>query len=352
MYRDRDALVSKEGIIFRVMGYDHPPGAYVCDVEYAPESVYRSPDPRSPRVGRRGERYYKFYFDGGLRFVEERYPQYTVYHEPLGRRLVGLREDQVAEARLPGDGLERLYHSDRDDVVVRALREVLDYVLEVSSLGIGDFGVFGSLLHDFYHPEYSDLDFVVYGRERVRELVEVLAELYRDPSSLLDNEFPRYAYYHSWRFSNYSPEEFLRHQERKAIYAVYKRKLRERRFKVEFEPVRDWSEIENEYERVERIERLGWMEASIEVVDASDSYFMPSIYRVLVLEARGPRGCDEVERVISYVEEFRMQLEEGERGVVVGWLERVSLKREGDFYQVALSYGPRYFEQVLKSLEI
>ena len=68
--RDRDAVITAEGIIFRVYGYTHPPEAYICDVEYAPSSIYVSTDPRALRDG--GEEiYYKFYADGGLRFVRE-----------------------------------------------------------------------------------------------------------------------------------------------------------------------------------------------------------------------------------------------------------------------------------------
>ena len=101
MFRDRDYLISKEGIIFRVYGYIHPPNQGVCDVEYAPESIYHSSDPRAIRYlclddGREREnRFYKFYFDGGLRFVQEKYPQYQVNYRPLNSKLVGLDEDQV-----------------------------------------------------------------------------------------------------------------------------------------------------------------------------------------------------------------------------------------------------------------
>jgi len=34
--RDRDAITTKEGLIFRVYGYTHPLDGFVCDLEYAP----------------------------------------------------------------------------------------------------------------------------------------------------------------------------------------------------------------------------------------------------------------------------------------------------------------------------
>jgi predicted nucleotidyltransferase len=51
--------------------------------------------------------------------------------------------------------------------------------------------------------------------------------------------------------------------------------------------------------------------------------------------------------VVSYVEEFRLQVETGERVVVRGNLEEVET-RNGSFHQITLSYGREYFDQVLK----
>ncbi|MFX1295329.1 MAG: hypothetical protein ACFFD2_10815, partial [Promethearchaeota archaeon] len=88
-YRDRDAPVTKEGIIFRTFGYTHPLNACFCDVEYAPNTIYQTSDPRAMRFLYRdpsdskgvGATYYKFYFDGGLKFIKRNYPQYQILHK-------------------------------------------------------------------------------------------------------------------------------------------------------------------------------------------------------------------------------------------------------------------------------
>jgi len=56
------------------------------------------------------------------------------------------------------------------------------------------------------------------------------------------------------------------------------------------------------------------------------------------------------ERVISYVEEFRMQAERDEEVYVEGNLEQVVSSRK-TFHQITLTYGPRYYEQALKVLK-
>ncbi|RLE80594.1 MAG: hypothetical protein DRJ36_02075 [Thermoprotei archaeon] len=341
--RDRDAVVTSEGIIFRVYGYFHPPRAYVCDVEYAPSTIYRTDDPRAIRTGS-GQTYYKFYADGGLRFVVENYPQYTVFYEPLGRRLVGVHEDQIVEIRKPDERLKRILKEPRDELL-EALHEVLGIVMDASGLKVSDFGVFGSLLHGFYHPSYSDLDLTVYGGEKIRRLREALKELYMR-GRIIQNEFADVDALRgkAWRFERYTTEEYIWHQRRKLIYGVY---LGNRKIKVEFEPVKDWSEIKNEYDPKCRITWVGWVKAKARIADDKDAPYIPSIYElenVRIID--GPRVAD-VKRVISYVEEYRLQAFKGEDVYVEGNLERVETPSEV-YHQITLTYGPRYYEQVLK----
>jgi len=49
------------------------------------------------------------------------------------------------------------------------------------------------------------------------------------------------------------------------------------------------------------------------------------------------------------VEEFRLQIEQGEAALVRGDLERVETT-DAQFYQIVLSYGDDYFDQVLKAI--
>ena len=82
-----------------------------------------------------------------------------------------------------------------------------------------------------------------------------------------------------------------------------------REVKIEFEPVRRWDDITNEYPETLRIRELWRVEAVGEVVSGDEGGFMPSIY---------PVRLEEVET------------------------------RNGSFHQITLSYGRDYFDQVLK----
>jgi predicted nucleotidyltransferase len=347
--RDRDAILTEDGIIFRVYGYIHPSGAYVCDPEYASPTVFRSTNPRA----RRGESepvYYKFFADEGLKLILNSFPQYTVFYEPLQKCLVGVNEDDVMEARKPDVGLQQLLEKKPDDVLLKALQDLFTRVSSQSGLK-EDFGVFGSLLHGFYHPKFSDLDFIVYGKENMDRLCGALETLYRDEPALR-NEFDsmKAVAGKDWKFLNYSLEEYVWHQRRKMIYAYFNSEDAGRVVKAEFEPVKDWTEICNEYNPFTRIFHVGWIKAVAEITDDKDAPFIPSIYQIEVKDVLEGPEVDEIKRIFSYMEEFRMQAKQGERVLVEGNLEKV-VNGTNVFHQITLSYGSRYYEQTLKVIK-
>ena len=346
--RDRDAVITAEGIIFRVYGYTHPPEAYICDVEYAPSSIYVSTDPRALRDG--GEEiYYKFYADGGLRFVRERFPKYVVFYEPLETDLVGVKREDIHRILKPEEKFEELIEGDAKDPLIKALKSVYEKVSSGTNLSVSDFGVFGSILHSFYNPEYSDIDLIIYGRENLEELKWRLKELYK--REVFRNEFsdPKSVSGKNWRFKGYSLKEYVEHQRRKLIYALYRDEESRREIKIEFEPVKRWEEIRDYYDPKTRIRRVGWIRALARVTEDSDAPFMPSIYGVELLKVLEGREFDDIVRIVSYVEEFRMQANTHDLVYVEGNLEEVRSSK-GCFHQITLTYCDRYYEQVLKVL--
>jgi predicted nucleotidyltransferase len=349
--RDRDAIITKNNLIFRVYGYFHPPGAHVCDVEYAPAAVYKSMDPRALRA--KGKHvYYKFYADGGLRFVQQNYPQYTVSYEPLQQRLVGVRQELIRRTGKPREGFKRLMEKPPKDALLKALHKVFSLITTRSMLQRKDFGVFGSLLHSFYHPNFSDLDLIVYSREKLGKLRETLKEFYQEGSSALRNEFETEEAVEGkrWKFVNYGPKECLWHQRRKMIYAVFEDEKSGRVVKTEFEPVKEWEEIHNEYSPNTRVVKRGWIKAVARITDDRDAPFIPSIYQIEPIKVLEGARVENLQRVISYVEEFRIQAERDEEVYVEGNLEQV-VSSTKTFHQITLTYGPRYYEQVLKVLK-
>jgi predicted nucleotidyltransferase len=349
---DRDAIQSAEGIIFRVFGYSHPSNAYLCDAEYASSKIFNSTDPRAPREGR-NDLYYKFYNDEGMKLVTKKYPHYLVNHEMLGLKLVGVPQNLIVEARQPQPRLQELIKKGPTDQLLAAMTRVLDISSCKAGVSKDSFGVFGSMLHGFHHPKYSDIDFTIYGKEENRKIRETNAELYSDPKSGLTNEFASEDAMKGkrWLFQNFTVEDFVWHQRRKFIYGLYDdRKNSGRIIKAEFEPVKAWNEIKNEYKSSARIIQKGWVKLKARVTADDDGPFIPSVYGIEPLEVlSGPREALETQRVFSYMEEFRQQVQCDETVIVEGNLEEVK-SLDDSFLQVTLTYCPRYWEQVLKTL--
>ncbi len=237
------------------------------------------------------------------------------------------------------------------DVLRKTLHKVFSLIATKSMLQRKDFGVFGSLLHRFYHPNFSDLDLVVYGRENLDKLRETLKEFYQETSPLR-NEFKteKAVKGKHWRFVNYSLKEYLWHQQRKMIYAVFEDDKSGRPVKTEFEPVKGWKEIYNEYNSNTQVVKRGWIKAVARITHDRDAPFIPSIYQIEPIKVlEGPK-VESLQRVVSYVEEFRMQAERDEEVYLEGNLEQV-VSSTKFFHQIMLTYGPRYYEQALKVLK-
>lgn len=347
--RDREYIIGAEGIIFRVLGYLHPPDGYICEPEYAPKAIFVSNNPRAPR-GYPEISHFKFYGDEGLRFVEKNYPSYRVYFKPFRAYLVGVPRNLIASVRSPQDRLAEIVELDRKDKLLEDTVNIVEMVCETTGISPSDMGVFGSILHNFHNPFLSDIDLVVYGSKNVVKLRGCLSELFLAKDGWLRNEYDFPPEKARWIFKNYSLEEYIFHERRKMVYAKYWDG--DRWVKVEFEPVRDYSEYRDEYMDIVSIEKIGWVKLESIVVDDSGIYFMPATYDVEVTKLiSGPREALDVSRIVSYIDEFRMQAWKGEDIYVEGMLERI-VRRDRVEYQVSITYCDRYVEQVLKLKKI
>ncbi|GAI47352.1 unnamed protein product, partial [marine sediment metagenome] len=149
-------------------------------------------------------KYYKFYFDGGLKFAMNHTPPYRLVHKPLDIEMVGVRDRQLSRVVRPELRLQELIETEGDPLI-EACEEVLDLVTDSSSLNLGDFGVFGSLAHRFHNPRYSDIDLIIYGIRELQELRATLTELYR--GGPLRNEFEDWTSEDPpahWNFTHYA----------------------------------------------------------------------------------------------------------------------------------------------------
>jgi predicted nucleotidyltransferase len=154
-----------------------------------------------------------------------------------------------------------------------------------------------------------------------------------------------------WRFKNFDVSDFIWHQRRKMIYGLFDDTSASGRvIKAEFEPVKAWNEIKSQYNPQTHIKQKGWVKLKALITVDDEAPFIPSIYGIKPLEVlSGQKEALEATRIFSYMEEFRQQAQKHETVIVEGNLEEVE-SSSGSFWQVTLTYCPRYYEQVLKVL--
>ena len=131
------------------------------------------------------------------------------------------------------------------------------------------------------------------------------------------------------------------------IYAYFNSKDAGRVVKTEFEPVKTWTENVNQFNNFSRIFHVGWIKAIVEITEDKEAPYIPSIYQIKVKEILEGPEVHNINRIFSYMEEFRMQIRKGEQALVEGNLEKV-VDGTNTYHQITLSYGPRYYEQNLK----
>jgi predicted nucleotidyltransferase len=349
--RDRDAIQTKEGLIFRVLGYSHPPNAYICDAEYASQNIFKSTDPRAPRTAT-NQIFYKFYNDEGMKLISNQFQKYTIYHEMLRQKVVGIRSEDITQTRKPQERLQQILSAPQKDTLTKATQQVLNITTKRSGLKTRNFGVFGSMLHGFHNPALSDIDLIVYGKKENKKIRKTLQNLYKDSRSGFHNEFESEQVMNGkqWRFKNFSVADFVWHQQRKQIFGLYDDKATGRTIKAEFEPVKAWGEIKSEFDPETKIKRKGWVKLKARITQDEEAPFIPSVYGIEPLKVlSGEQAGLEAKRVYSFMEEFRLQAQKDEEVIVEGNLEEV-VSPKNSFFQVTLTYCPRYYEQVLRVL--
>jgi len=235
------------------------------------------------------------------------------------------------------------------------MKRIHSTILKNSGLEVKDFGVFGSMLYGFDHPDYSDIDLLVYGKKQLSKVQETLTDLYADGFSCFRNEFETDEPIRDkkWRYKEMTPKEYVWHQKRKIIYAIYDdHKVSGRTIKAEFEPVKNWNEIVNEYNSKIKITHKNLVKIKARITEDTDAPFIPSVYGIEPLELiQGSKKAMEATRLVSYMEEFRLQAKRDETVIINANLEEIKTK-EGTSYQLVLTYGPRYFNQVLKVADL
>ena len=317
--KDRDFIQTTEGMLFCVTDYLHPPDKYTAYLKYSPSPVGK---------WKKGEIFYRremnYYHvrevTATVEFLEQNYPHYVHYCPVRGIRFSMIPHQYVKKYYRPEDRLAEIFAHPRDPLE----EEVCDMVTEIvaqAGIRVENVGITGSILLGIHDPRFSDIDLTIYGLENSRRIKTMMQE-HRSRRFRPENEEER----HVWaqniaaRFPlTYAQARGL--ADRRWRYGYFGQRY------FSLHPTRQDEEIREQYG--EHIYRgRGAVHIIATIMDASESMFLPAIYRVanvtiLNRNVEGITGEIEIPEIVSYEGLFCEVAEAGDEVEAYGKLEQI-----------------------------
>ncbi|MEM2702781.1 MAG: nucleotidyltransferase domain-containing protein [Candidatus Bathyarchaeia archaeon] len=318
---DGDTVLTGEGFILNVFGYEHPEKRIFSFLKYIPSTVKNlfnvSFLDRKWKYGEiellRAEKLYTAdNYKEFLKIFRENFPDY-VYFCPFRRKeVISVPLDRIVKVFIPRECLRNIFgRADRDCLQSTAL-ELIDLLSDTSNVPVEDFGIHGSIALDMHSSE-SDIDIVVYGGENFRKVEAAVKKLAGEGAIkyIFKN---RLDYVRKFR-GQYKGKVFM------------------------YTAVRKPEEINVKYGWY-RYTPVRHVKFKCTVKDDSESMFRPAIYEVenylpLTPESDLPREMVP-ERVVSMIGCYRNVARKGGEIKVSGMLERVESVLTGEVYYQAV----------------
>jgi predicted nucleotidyltransferase len=309
--KDRDFVETVDGLFFCLVGYLHPPDRYTAYLKYAPAPAGKWA--RGAVSYRRELPYYHVrHVVTTLELLQKGYPRY-VWTDPASSLTFSfvprdaVRRYYLPEARLaeilagPGDPLEA------------EVADLVRLLTRASALPPGVFGITGSVLLGLHNPAFSDIDLLVYGAQntgRVKAAVEALRG--GAIEALPGERRERWRAETAERFG-LPAGDVAAIEARRWNYFLVKGRY------VSIHPTRSDGEIAEAYGE-HRYRAVGPATVEATVSDATESVFLPAVYRVA--DVRVLEGASHpVSEICSFEGLFCQIADAGDRIVATGGLE-------------------------------
>ncbi|MHA1126268.1 MAG: hypothetical protein ACTSO7_11585 [Candidatus Heimdallarchaeota archaeon] len=326
-------LTTKENLVFDVKGIAHPSDRIIAFVRYVPIEYGLEDKPKRKthsKLYALADRY---------DFLQKNFPKY-LFQDPQGRGLLqAVTKDCISKIHDPTKKLVEIIAKKEKDSLETLTSDFAEYLLEKSSIEQQFLGISGSILVNL-HTKYSDLDFVVYGRENGLKIYEAM-------SNLFDSE-PTFRRYNRDNLGELWVNRGQTKQLNLASFVIAeKNKLLQGKFEgvdfyIRLVPFPD--EVQESYQGT----KIGTVDViEIEATIASDEFsiYCPAIYLlkdVTLLQSTKDLS-DLPERIFSVRGRYCEIAKKDERVKVKGKLEKVSIEGKNDFYQLVLGTTPNEF---------
>lgn len=333
--RDGETLLTKEGFIFYVFGYEHPENRVFAFLKYIPSNVahhfpirflkqkwnLENIELSRPEKLYTAQNYQKF-----LETFRRSFPHYLYCCPFRGKEVLSVPLDHIQKVYLPSDCLQTIFKKENRDALQEETVELVSLLSKESKVPIQDFGIHGSVGLNM-HSKYSDIDLVVYGSQNFRRLESAVDRL---------AEEDRLNYVFTKKIDS-SRKHRGRYSDRRFVYNA----------------VRKPEEIDSPHGRL-RYTPIKNVTFSCEVVDDSETMFRPAIYPIRCYQpddSASELSEEQVpSKVLSMIGYYRNVARQGDRIKVLGTLERVeNVETDESSYQIVVGTATRekeYLEPV------
>jgi predicted nucleotidyltransferase len=330
--RDGETLLTKEGFIFYVFGYEHPEGRVFAFLKYIPSRfAHHFPirflkqkwnlgdlELSRPEKLYTAQNYQKF-----VETLRSHFPHYLYCCPFRGKEVLSVPLDHIKHVYLPGECLQRIFEKEEKDDIQEETVELVSLLSKESGVPVEDFGIHGSVGLDM-HSEYSDIDLVVYGAESFTKLEAAVNRLAEEGVfSFVCTKKIDHARKHRGRYND-----------RRFVYNA----------------VRKYEEIDAPHGKL-KYTAVKNVSFSCTVVDGSQNMFRPAVYPITDYQPDDEASELSMEQVPAKVQSmigyYRNVARTGDQIKVSGTLERVENLETGKIsYQVVVGTATREKEYI------
>jgi predicted nucleotidyltransferase len=322
---DGDTFVTKEGFIFNVFGYEHPPDRVFAFLKYIPASLKKlfnveylenTWNFRKQKLFRAEKLYTAQNYQAFLETLRCSFPN-LVYYCPFRRKeVISAPLDSIQDVFVPRNCLHKMIQLKKKDALQTMASDLVDLLSTESGIGLEDFGLHGSVALNMHTPK-SDIDLVVYGASNFRTLENAIARLV-DRGTV------------SFKFSNRLDEA-----------RRFKGKYLDKTFM--YNAIRKPQEIRMRYGELQYM-ALSSVKFTCDIKSDDEAMFRPATYRIDEYEPGDTLSTllrDKIpETVVSMIGCYRNVARRGDTVKVSGMLERVeNLSTKQVSHQVVVGTG-------------
>jgi len=281
-YLPKDFIQTTEGLVFAVVAQGLEQGKVLCFLRYV----------------RQGSSWRKLDTQKANQLLSEHYPQYLFYSQVKSAALHAVNVQSIVIHHQPKQRLQDLLTKKNPDIIEQDLLD-LCRILLVQGIDLKDVGITGSLLIGAQNLS-SDIDLVVYGREKFHQLRGLIKQLIQQ-GQLQQLAEQDWLESYQRRQCDLSYADYVWHEQRKYNKAL----ISHRKFDLNL------LELSSEAESIDYQKKgMGLIQAT--VLDAQYGFDYPARFLI---------EHEQASEVVCYTATYTGQAEQGERIEVSGLWE-------------------------------